>query len=107
MCVTWFSSNLKDGDNLYDYDQTRLKPPSSARLYAPITLHSQTFERISNGTRNSQPDHPRSAGLHRRHFEPAATRLGPFLSPLLARARLRSYQRAIYEQLDQAQHLFL
>ncbi len=98
--------NLKDGDNLYDYDQTR-QAAEFRRLYAPVhvTLPKlsalyQTELEIRKLTIHEVLDSTNGTSSR-------GNSLGPILSPLLARARLRSYQRAIYEQLDQAAQLIL
>ena len=98
--------NLKDGDNLYDYDQTR-QAAEFRRLYAPVHVTVpklsplyQTELEIRKLTIDEVLDSTNGTSSR-------GNPLGPILSPLLARARLRSYQRAIYEQLDQAQPLFL
>ena len=90
--------NLKDGDNLYDYDQTR-QALEFRGTYDPdhITLEKlsplfQTELEIRKLTITEVlglTDHTSSK-----------ERIGPILSPLLARARLRNYQRGICEQLD-------
>jgi len=97
--------NLKDGENLYDYDQTRqalefretydpahVTVPKLSPLYqTELEIRKLTITEVLGLT-----DHTSSED-----------RIGPVLSPLLARARLRTYQRGIYEQLDLAlQRLF-
>jgi hypothetical protein len=98
--------NLKDGDQLYDYDQTRQAmefrsmyrpahvtiPKLSALYQTELEIRKLTISDVlawSDGI----PDQ--------------ITDIGPVLSPLLARARLRTFQRNIYEQLDQAAELIL
>jgi hypothetical protein len=91
--------NLKDGDTLYDYDQTRqslefrgtydpvhVTVPKLSPLYqTELEIRRLTITEVLDLT-----DHTSSED-----------RIGPVLSPLLARARLQTYQRLIYEQLDQ------
>jgi len=91
--------NLKDGDNLYDYDQTR-QALEFRGTYDPdhVTLEKlsplyQTELEIRKLTITEV------LGLTDRTS--GEERIGPILSPLLARARLRNYQRGIYEQLNQ------
>ncbi|MCI0419457.1 MAG: hypothetical protein L0312_09590, partial [Acidobacteria bacterium] len=90
--------NLKDGENLYDYDQTRqalefretydpvhVTLPKLSPLYqTELEIRKLTITEVLGLT-----DHTSSED-----------RIGPVLSPLLARARLRTYQRGIYEQPD-------
>ncbi len=98
--------NLKDGDQLFDYDQTRqagefrtrFKPahvtvPKLSPLYqTELEIRRLTISRVlawSDG------------------ISACDDSIGTVLSPLLARARLRTFQNNIYEQLDQAAELIL
>jgi hypothetical protein len=90
--------NLKDGDNLYDYDQTRqalefrgtydpdhVTLEKLSPLYqTELEIRKLTITEVLGLTDGTTPEE----------------RIGPVLSPLLARARLRSYQHRIYDQLD-------
>jgi hypothetical protein len=90
--------NLKDGDNLYDYDQTRqalefqstyepahVTVPKLSPLYqTELEIRKLTITEVLEFTYGATSE----------------DRIGPVLCPLLARARLRSYQRRIYEQLE-------
>jgi len=97
--------NLKDGDNLYDYDQTRQAlefrgtyDPDHVTLEKLTPLYQTELEirKLTITEVLGLTDHTSSEA-----------RIGPILSPLLARARLRNYQRRIYEQLDHVlQRLF-
>jgi hypothetical protein len=98
--------NLKDGDQLYDYDQTRqamefrsrFKPahvtiPKLSPLYqTELEIRKLTISQVlawSEGISGYDGS------------------IGPVLSPVLARARLRAFQRRIYAQLDQVAELIL
>jgi hypothetical protein len=90
--------NLKDGEQLYDYDQTRqamefrttyrpahVTVPKLSPLYqTELEIRKLTITEVLGLT----------------HHTSSEDRIGPILAPLLARARLRNYQRGIYEQLD-------
>ena len=97
--------NLKDGENLYDYDQTRealefretytpghVTVPKLSPLYqTELEIRKLTITEVLGLTNHTSSE----------------DRIGPVLCPLLARARLRTYQRGIYEQLDHVlQRLF-
>jgi hypothetical protein len=93
--------NLKDGDQLYDYDQTRqamefrtafrpahITVPKLSPLYqTELEIRQLTISDVLAWSDN---------------LSSGRTDIGPILSPLLARARLRTFQRDIYEQLDEA-----
>jgi len=98
--------NLKDGEQLFDYDQTRqagefrtrfnpahVTLPKLSPLYqTELEIRRLTISRVlawSDGVSCNDNS------------------IGPILSPLLARARLRTFQNNIYAQLDQAAELIL
>lgn len=98
--------NLKDGEQLYDYDQTRqagefrtrfnpahVTVPKLSPLYqTELEIRRLTISQVlawSDGVSGYDDS------------------IGPVLSPLLARARLRTFQNNIYAQLDQAAELIL
>ena len=97
--------NLKDGDYLYDYDQTcqalefretyqpsHVTLPKLSPLYqTELEIRKLTISEVLNFTNEI---------LNFTNVASREDRIGPILCPLLARARLRSYQRRIYDQLD-------
>jgi hypothetical protein len=97
--------NLKDGDYLYDYNQTcqalefretyqpsHVTLPKLSPLYqTELEIRKLTISEVLNLTNEV---------VNGSNVATREDRIGPLLCPLLARARLRSYQRGIYEQLD-------
>ena len=97
--------NLKDGDNLYDYDQTR----QALEFRATYDPDHVTLEKLSPLYQTELEIRKLTIKevLGLTDHTSSEDRIGPVLSPLLARARLRTYQRGIYEQLDHVlQRLF-
>jgi hypothetical protein len=98
--------NLKDGDYLPDYEQT-VEAAQFRSLFHPFHVviprldeeYQTELERL-NLTISEVLDS--SDGVSARGHD-----LGPILSRLLVRARLRNYQRGIYEQLDSMRALLL
>jgi MinD-like ATPase involved in chromosome partitioning or flagellar assembly len=100
--------NLKDGEILPDYDHTR-EAMEFRKQFHPVHVivprldeeYQTELERldltVSEMIDSDQLDQNLSA---------RGKPLGPILPQLLVRARLRSFQRRIYDQLDQARHLF-
>lgn len=98
--------NLKDGDQLYDYERTRqaiefqertrprhvVIPKLSARYQTELEIRCLTISEVLNGEN----------GISAR-----GNPLGPVLSSLMGRARLRNYQQGIYDQLDAVQEVLL
>jgi ATPase MipZ len=99
--------NLKDGDVLPDYESTS-EAIAFRKNLAPchVTLprldeeYQTELERL-NLTISEVLDYS-EIGISSR-----GKPIGPILSRLLVRARLRSFQRRIYEQLDEALQLLL
>jgi hypothetical protein len=98
--------NLKDGDQLYDYERTQqaiqfqdrtrpshvVIPKLSPRYQTELEIRSLTISEVLNGEN----------GISAR-----GNPLGPVLSSLMGRARLRNYQQVIYDQLDAVQEVLL
>jgi hypothetical protein len=85
--------NLKDGENLYDYDQTR-QALEFRQTYDPDHV---TVEKLSP-LYQTELEIRKLTITEVLEFSDGTTRedrLGPVLCPILARARLRSYQRRI------------
>jgi hypothetical protein len=98
--------NLKDGDYLPDYEQTA-EAAQFRSLFCPNHVvvprldeeYQTELERL-NLTIAEVLDSFDGISARRKN-------LGPILSRLLVRARLRSYQRRIYEQFDPIRSLLL
>lgn len=98
--------NLKDGDFLPDYETTfeaiafrKNLTPSHVIMPRLDEEYQTELERLNLTI---------SEVLESKNGTSSRGKLiGPVLSQLLVRARLRNFQRRIYEQLDDAQHLFL
>ena len=90
--------NLKDGDNLYDYDQT-LQALEFRATYDPVHV---TIPKLSPLYQTELEIRKLTITevLGLTNHISSEDRIGPVLCPLLARARLRSYQCRIYDQLD-------
>jgi hypothetical protein len=98
--------NLKDGDYLHDYERTaqsiefqrRMKPrhvviPRLSPTYqTELEIRHLTISEVLNSQEGVS-----SGGKP----------LGPVLWSLMGKARLRNYQKRIYDQLDQVQATFL
>ena len=78
--------NLKDGEQLFDHNQTRQ------------ALEFRALTDSDHGTLEKQTDHRRSLGFTDHTF--SGEQIGPILFPLIARASLLNYQHRIYEQID-------
>ena len=97
--------NLKDGEVLSDYEETQegiefRKALTPAHVIIPrLDEEYQTELERLNLTISEVLDS--NDGISSR-----GKPIGPVLSQLLVRARLRSYQRRIYEQLHDAHNLF-
>jgi len=97
--------NLKDGDFLPDYETTSEAIAFRANL-APAHIilrrldeeYQTELERL-NLTISEVLESQNGISARKKP-------IGPVLSQLLVRARLRRFQREIYEQLDRAAHLF-
>jgi len=91
--------NLKDGDQLFDYENSvqatefrkRLSPAHitipklSSSYQAELEIRRLTFFHVLEGSNGNSSD---------------GQPLGPILGTLMARARLRSFQARIFEQFD-------
>jgi hypothetical protein len=98
--------NLKDGEQLFDYDQTRQAGEFRTRFnpahvtvpkLSPLYQTELEIRRLTISQVLAWSDGASGNGDF----------IGPVLSPLLARARLRTFQNNIYRQLDQAAELIL
>jgi CobQ/CobB/MinD/ParA family nucleotide binding protein len=98
--------NLKDGEQLFDYDQTRQAGEFRTRFnpahvtvpkLSPLYQTELEIRRLTISQVLAWSDGASGNG----------DSIGPILSPLLARARLRTFQNNIYAQLDQAAELLL
>ena len=95
----WSLKNLKDGDQLFDYESSlqaaefrkRLMPAHitirklSPLYQAELEIRRLTFFQVLEGHNGSSSD---------------GQPLGPVLGNLMARARLQNFQAGIFEQFD-------
>jgi MinD-like ATPase involved in chromosome partitioning or flagellar assembly len=98
--------NLKDGDYLPDYEQTA----EAAQFRSLFCPHHVVVPRLDEEYQTELERLNLNIAEVLDSFDGISARrkdLGPILSRLLVRARLRSYQQRIYEQFDPIRSLLL